>query len=396
MSDSDNNAAQTTANPRRRKRLLALLAVLVILGGGAFAAWHLLYGRWYEETDDAYVDGNVVDITPQVAGTVVSIHADDGDLVQAGQPLVELDPADAEVALRSAEANLARTVRNVRGLFSNVDGYQAEVESREVDLQRARNDFQRRQKLAATGAISKEELAHARDALAAAESALRSARQQFSTGHALVDGTQIANHPDVQAAAAQLRQAYLDRARTTLPAPVTGYVAKRTVQVGSRVQPGTPLMAVIPLEQVWIDANFKETQLRQMRIGQPVEIHADLYGDDVAYQGHVESLGVGTGSAFSLLPAQNASGNWIKIVQRLPVRIALDPQQLQDHPLRIGLSTRVSVDLHDQDGPVLAAQPRPQAAFSTEVYARQAADADALIARLIQENAPQADAQAAR
>ncbi|RSD00312.1 HlyD family efflux transporter periplasmic adaptor subunit [Pseudomonas aeruginosa] len=372
-------------NPKRKRWLLILLAVIV-LATLASVAWEFFYGRWHEDTDDAYINGNVVQITPQIVGTVVSIGADDGDLVRKGQELVRFDPSDADIALQRAEANLAHTVRQVRGLFSNVDGYRAEVATRKVALAKAEADYKRRKNLADDGAISQEELAHARDALDSAKASLTSSEQQLNTNRALVDDTQITSHPDVKAAAAQLRQAYLDDARSTIVAPVTGYVAKRSVQVGQRVQPGTALMAVVPLDQIWIDANFKETQLKHMRIGQPVEIRSDLYGSDVRYSGTVDSLGVGTGSAFSLLPAQNATGNWIKIVQRVPVRIHIDPQELQKHPLRIGLSMDVKVDLHDQSGPALAQQPPREALFSTDVYQQQLASADKLIERLIEAN----------
>ncbi|WP_160288676.1 HlyD family efflux transporter periplasmic adaptor subunit [Pseudomonas sp. QL9] len=377
---------ETTGGNPQRKRWLLILTVVVILAGIAAAAWELLYGRWHEDTDDAYVNGNVVQITPQITGTVVSIGADDGDLVQKGQVLVKFDPSDADVALQQAEANLARSVRQVRGLYSNVDGYKADVAAKKVALAKAEADFKRRQNLANDGAISQEELAHARDALDTARSSLTSSEQQLDTSRALVDDTVISSHPDVKAAAAKLRQAYLDDARAVIVAPVTGYVAKRTVQVGQRVQPGAALMAVIPLDQVWIDANFKETQLQHMRIGQPVEIRSDLYGSSVQYQGSVESLGVGTGSAFSLLPAQNATGNWIKIVQRVPVRIRVDAKQLEEHPLRIGLSMDVKVDLHDQSGPALAQQSPHEAVFSTDVYQQQLASADQLIEQLIHAN----------
>ena len=377
---------QDGGNPRKRRVMLLALALIVILAGVGVWAWHELYGRWNESTDDAYVNGNVVEITPQVTGTVVSIGADDGDLVREGQVLVQFDPNDAEVALQSAQANLARTVRQVRGLYSNVDGMKAQVHAQEAEVQKAQENYTRRKNLAAGGAISQEELSHARDDLTSAQNALANARQQLKTTSALVDDTVVSSHPDVQAAAAQLRQAYLSNARSTLIAPVTGYVAKRTVQLGQRVQPGTALMAVIPLDQLWIDANFKETQLRDMRIGQPVDIEADLYGSDVKYSGTVDSLGAGTGSAFALLPAQNATGNWIKIVQRVPVRIHINAEELTKHPLRVGLSTQVNVDLHDQSGPVLAQQPPQKASFSTQVYDRQLADADAMISRLIHEN----------
>ncbi|MDH1008757.1 efflux RND transporter periplasmic adaptor subunit [Pseudomonas nicosulfuronedens] len=382
-------------NPKRKRWLLILLAV-VILAGLASVAWEVLYGRWHEDTDDAYVNGNVVQITPQITGTVVSIGADDGDLVHKGQVLVKFDPSDADIALQQAEANLARTVRQVRGLFSNVDGYKADVATKKVALAKAEADFKRRQNLANDGAISQEELAHARDALDTARSSLTNSEQQLDTNRALVDDTVIASHPDVKAAAAKLRQAYLDDARAVIIAPVTGYVAKRTVQVGQRVQPGTALMAVIPLDQVWIDANFKETQLKHMRIGQPVEIRSDLYGSEVKYSGTVDSLGVGTGSAFSLLPAQNATGNWIKIVQRVPVRIRVNAEELAKNPLRIGLSMDVNVSLHDQSGPALAQQPPHEAVFSTDVYQEQLASADQLIEKLIQANLADANHRTAQ
>jgi membrane fusion protein (multidrug efflux system) len=394
--ETTQQAPQDGSNPRKRKVMLLALALIVILAGVGVWAWHELYGRWNESTDDAYVNGNVVEITPQVTGTVVSIGADDGDLVREGQVLVQFDPNDAEVALQSAQANLARTVRQVRGLYSNVDGMKAQVHAQEAEVQKAQENYNRRRNLAAGGAISQEELSHARDDLTSAQNALANARQQLKTSSALVDDTVVSSHPDVQAAAAQLRQAYLTNARSTLIAPVTGYVAKRTVQLGQRVQPGTALMAVIPLDQLWIDANFKETQLRDMRIGQPVDIETDLYGSDVKYSGTVDSLGAGTGSAFALLPAQNATGNWIKIVQRVPVRIHINAEELARHPLRVGLSTQVDVNLHDQSGPVLAQQPPQKATFSTQVYDRQLADADAMITRLIHENSAVAGKTAQR
>ncbi|WP_324727468.1 efflux RND transporter periplasmic adaptor subunit [Pseudomonas chlororaphis] len=384
-----NNAPENTpdsANPRKRKVMLLGLVALIALGGLGVFAWYELYGRWNESTDDAYVNGNVVEITPLVTGTVVSIGADDGDLVHEGQVLINFDPNDAEVGLQSAEANLARTVRQVRGLYSNVDGMRAQVAAQKAEVQKAQDNFNRRRTLASSGAISQEELSHARDDLTSAQNALANAQQQLNTTNALVDDTVVSNHPDVQSAAAQLRQAYLTNARSTLIAPVTGYVAKRTVQLGQRVQPGTALMAVIPLDQLWIDANFKETQLRDMRIGQPVDIEADIYGSEVKYSGTIDSLGAGTGSAFALLPAQNATGNWIKIVQRVPVRIHVNAEELARHPLRVGLSTVVNVDLHDQSGPVLAQQSPQKASFSTNVYDRQLSEADALIARLIHDN----------
>lgn len=384
--DTKQDNVKKDSNPRKRKFLLIGLALIVILGGLGVWAWHELYGRWNESTDDAYVNGNVVEITPLVTGTVTSIGADDGDLVRAGQVLLQFDPSDAAVGLQSAEANLGKTVRQVRGLYSNVDGMKAQLAAQRAEVKKAQDNYNRRKNLAAGGAISQEELSHAHDDLISAQSALNNVQQQLASSVALVDDTEVSSHPDVKAAAAQLRQAYLANARSTLIAPVTGYVAKRTVQLGQRVQPGTALMAVIPLNELWIDANFKETQLGKMRIGQPVEIESDLYGSDVKFSGTIDSLGAGTGSAFALLPAQNATGNWIKIVQRVPVRVHINADELAEHPLRIGLSTVVNVNLHDQSGPVLAQQPPKKASFSTNVYEQQLAEADAVIARLIHEN----------
>ncbi|MHB1272374.1 MAG: HlyD family efflux transporter periplasmic adaptor subunit [Rhodanobacter sp.] len=391
MSSQNPVVAETPAVPQPKKNprgmLLRMLGVVVLLGLVGWALWYFLDGRWYEGTDDAYVNGNVVQITPQIAGTVVSIGADDGDWVRAGEVLVRFDPSDADVTLAEARANLANTVRKVRGLYSNVTGARADVAARKVAVDKARADYQRRRDLARSGAISAEELAHAHDALTTAESGLTAVEQQYQTSKVLVDDTVVASHPDVQIAAARLRAALLADSRTTLVAPVDGYVAERTVQLGQRVLPGAPLMAVVPLHGVWIDANFKETQLTNMRIGQPVQITSDVYGSAVTYKGRVQSLGVGTGSAFSLLPAQNATGNWIKIVQRIPVRVVFtDPRQLDQHPLRLGMSLAVDVNLHDRSGPTLATQSPTRPAFSTAIYRQQLDKADAEIAQIIHAN----------
>lgn len=383
---SDTNQAAPPKG-RNRRVMLRILGVLVLIGIIGFVVWYMLISRWYESTDDAYVNGNVVQITPQITGNVVSIGADDGDFVKLGDVLITLDKADADVALENAAANLANTVRKVRGLYSTVSGAQADVAVRQTALQKARDDYNRRVKLVNDGAISTEELSHAKDALTAAESSLTTAQQQLQTNRVLVDDTVVISHPDVKAAVAQYRAAYLTEIRTTMVAPVTGYVAKRIVQVGQRVQPGAALMAVVPLHDVWIDANFKETQLAHMRIGQPVKVTSDIYGHSVKYDGKVLELGVGTGGAFSLLPAQNATGNWIKIVQRMPVRVVFtDPKQLDQDPLRIGMSLDVKVDLHDESGPKLAHEVPTKPAFSTDIYQQQLAHADEQVAQIIRTN----------
>ncbi|HZC86838.1 MAG TPA: efflux RND transporter periplasmic adaptor subunit [Steroidobacteraceae bacterium] len=342
---------KTKAVPKttRRWRLLGgLLAVLATVGAVYGTYWAQVL-RYRQSTDDAYVGGNVVQITPQISGTVVAVGADDTQFVKAGQPLVRLDPADAHVALDQAEAQLARTVRDVRNLYATSSQLAATVQMRETELAAARSDLARRQQLVVTGAISGEELQHAVDAVKTAQAQLIAAGQQLAGNRARVDGTTLEDHPQVRDAAAAVRNAYLTLDRTELTAPVAGFVARRNVQLGQRVSPGAPLMAVVPLDQVWVDANFKEPQLAHMRIGQPVRVTADLYGGHVVYHGTVAGFGAGTGAAFSLLPAQNATGNWIKIVQRVPVRIALDPREIAAHPLQIGLSMKAEVDVKGGD-----------------------------------------------
>jgi membrane fusion protein (multidrug efflux system) len=326
---------------------------------------------------------------------VVAIGADDTQFVKAGQPLVRLDQADARVALDQAEAQLARTVRDVRNLFATTSQLQAAVQLRETDLSGAQNDLARRQRLGSSGAVSAEELQHSTDAVKAAQAGLLAAQQQLAANRAHIDGTTLKDHPQVRDAAAAVRNAYLTLARTELPAPVSGFVARRNVQLGQRVGPGAALMAVVPLDQVWVDANFKEPQLARMRVGQPVTLTADLYGGRVVFHGTVAGFGAGTGAAFALLPAQNATGNWIKIVQRVPVRIALDSREIAAHPLQIGLSMKADVDVHGSgDGARLRQLPGNAAAWSTDVFGSSDALADARVQSIIAANQSGAAARA--
>jgi membrane fusion protein, multidrug efflux system len=372
------------ASNRKRKITMILLFVVILIAAVAYGLYYFLDARFHVDTDDAYVNGNVVQITPQVTGTVVAVNADNTQTVRMGEPVVVLDPADARIALQQAEANLAQTVRRVHGLYVDDDQYRADVAQRQSDLSKAHDDLQRRLATGMTGAVSDEEISHAHDALRSARAALDSAQQRLASNRALTMNTTIERHPDVLAGAAKVRDAYLAYARNTLPAPVTGYVAERSVQVGQRVSPGTPLMSVVPLEQVWIDANFKEWQLRNIRVGQPVLLTADVYGSSVSFRGKVVGFSPGTGSALALLPAQNATGNWIKVVQRLPVRIEVDPRQLHQHPLRVGLSMNVDVDIKDQSGGQLGDP--PNSSYTTNVFAKYGDEANAEIERIIAEN----------
>jgi len=351
--------AEDKADPQtRRRQLLTILGVVVVVGLILYGLYWLLYARHFEGTDDAYVGGDVVSITSRDPATVYALHADNTQSVARGQLLIEFDPSRAEAAFDAAKAALAQAVRGTRTNFSKVNQFSAQVRAAQVAVDQAQEDYRRRQ--TAGESVSREELNHARDAVTAAQANLKSAEAGLAQAEASVQGTNVANNPDVLAAIAQFRSAAITYSHMKLYAPVSGVVAQRTVQVGQQVAPGTPLMAVVPLDSVWIDANFKEGQLEDMRIGQPVTVTADIYGGSVTYHGHVEGLGAGSGSAFALLPPQNASGNWIKIVQRVPVRVALDRNELRDHPLRIGLSVDVSVDVADTSGPAIGtARPHP-------------------------------------
>jgi membrane fusion protein (multidrug efflux system) len=391
--------APEAGNGKRRRALTALAAVVIVAGGG-WGLYEWLVASHYEDTDNAYVQGNVIQITPQIGGTVMAINADDTDFVKAGQPLVQLDPADAKVSLEQAEAALAQAVRQTRTLYANNGSLAAQVTLRQSDIvkaqsdiAKAQDDLQRRRALSGNGAVSKEELNHAetqldtaKSQLAAAQAGVVAAKEALVSNQSLTDGTSVAQHPSVLAAAAKVREAYLATQRVAMPAPVDGYVAKRTVQLGQRVAAGTPMMSIVPLNQLWVDANFKEVQLRNIRIDQPVKLTADVYGKKIEYSGKVAGLGVGTGSAFALLPAQNATGNWIKVVQRVPVRIALDPEQLKANPLRIGLSMDAEIDISSKSGKMLADAPRGSALTQTQVYSQLDRGADAEVDRIVAAN----------
>ena len=373
----------------RNKHLLLLSLFFVAIAVGAGIWWFtVLYGS--ETTDDAYVAGNVVPVMPQVAGNVITWHVEDTQLVKAGMPLVEMDPTDARLALLRAETQLAQTLRQVQQQMAELKQFDATIALRQAELDRVAGDQHRREVLGMNNAVGKEEVLHARQSVIAGRAALQVAVLQRKALYVKLQNTLLAEQPEVRHSAELVRQAWLDLQRMTILSPVSGVIAKRSVQVGSHVAVGTPLMAVVPLDQLWVDANFKEVQLEKFRIGQPVELQADLYGDKITYHGEVEGLAAGTGGVFSLLPAQNATGNWLKVVQRLPVRIKLRADELQQHPLRLGLSMLVTVDVSKSDGPLLT-EAKPKAALATTQSLNvDLRGADERVARIIADNS-QAD-----
>jgi membrane fusion protein (multidrug efflux system) len=366
----------------KRKRQLIVLTLLILAVAIALFLYWFLHLRFYESTDDAYVGGNVVQISAQVGGTVTAVKADDTQIVQVGQPLVELDAADAQVAMAQAEAALAQAVRQTRQVFLNNDNLEAAVTTAQTNLDRAREDLRRRQGGIDAGAVSQEDVTHAQDMVKTTTAALKQAHTALAVNQALTDKTNVTDHPNVQQAAAQVRNAYLNFSRVNVAAPITGFVSKRSIQVGQRIAAGTPMMAIVPLEQIWIDANFKESQLKDIHLGQAVEVVSDAYGPGVVFHGVVQGFSAGTGSAFSLLPAQNATGNWIKIVQRVPVRVALDPEEIKAHPLRVGLSTTATIDIrsHAKINPATTN-------YQTDIYKNLNAEADVIVRRIISQNA---------
>ncbi len=387
MTQTNNSGAAAESQPPAKKLINAQTVVAAaLLTGAAAAAWLLLAPTDKEVTEDAYVDGNVVQVTPQLSGSVTQIGADNTEYVRAGQVLVQLNEVDAQLALARAEAQLSKAVRQVRVEFSNASQFRANLTLRATDLSRAEADLARRHDLSSSGAISGEDMQHAEDAVKVARAALSVAEQQLASASALVDQTSITSHPEVQAAISQLRDAYIASVRTTLRAPVSGLVTKRNVQLGQRVNAGASLMSIVPPEQMWVNANFKESQLGQIRIGQPVTLSADVYGKAVHYSGRVIGQDAGTGSAFALLPAQNATGNWIKVVQRVPIRIALDARQLAAHPLKLGLSMHVAVDTSNRSGPVAMNTVANRPAYSTDVFKHELERADQLVERIVAAN----------
>jgi membrane fusion protein (multidrug efflux system) len=382
------DSGMAATDPRKRRRVLLIVGALFVLAALAwFLLWLLVFSKRVK-TDNAYVGGNQVAISAQVPGTVVAILADDTQRVEAGQVLVKLDSTDADIRLQQARSALAQAVRSVRQQTSSASGADAQLAASRIDLKKVEADLQRHLPLLAAHAESPEIVQHLRDGVEQARAAVTAAQAQADAAHAAIQGTDVAKNPAVMQARANFRAAWVAAQRNAIYAPVSGYVAQRSVQLGNSVQPGQQLMTVVPLHDLWIEANFKESQLRHIRIGQSATIESDTYGDDAEFHGKVVGLGAGTGSVFSLLPAQNATGNWIKVVQRVPVRISLDNAELDKHPLRIGLSTTVTVDITNDDGRVLAAAPANQPVAQTTVYEQMASKADAEAEQVIRANLP--------
>ena len=348
--------------------------------------WWAVWGRFYQGTDDAYVHGNQVRLTPQISGYVKAIYAEDTELVEEGQILVELDATDRTIAFEKAKNELALKVREVTQLFETAYVIAGEYEKSQANLVEMEVLFANRKEVVESGAISIEEFITAETNYYAAQASLISVQYQLMRALSEIQNTTIETHPIVEKAKTSLREAYVNLQRCILKSPVAGIIAQRKVQVGGTVDPTSALMAIIPLNQMWIEANYKEVDLTKIRIGQSAHMTADIYGRDVVYTGEVVGIGIGSGAVFSPLPPQNATGNWIKIVQRIPVRISLSQEQLRQNPLRLGLSMHVDVDLHDMSGTRVPQKSMEKPVYQTYVFNSQMAGVEQVIEQIIREN----------
>ena len=387
MSDqhSDTQNSSNNKSQQRKKGLSIFILLLLLIAIGSAAYW-FFFIKGFEETEDAYVSGNQVMVSAQVAGNISKINVDNMDPVQAGDVLLELDDTNAKLSFEQAKSNLANAVRQVSQLNYTVKQLKSAVRANEITLAQAQGNLNRRVQLVKDGAIDKESFQHAKEAVELAKANLTTSQNQLGANQALLLDGPLSEQPQIQSAISNLKQAWLNLERTKIRSPIKGYVARRNAQVGQAVSVGGALMAVVTTDQMWLDANFKETQLTHMRIGQPVEIHFDLYGKDKTFNGKVVGIEMGTGSAFSLLPTQNATGNWIKVVQRVPVRIQLDPQQLAENPLRIGLSATVKVNVSDSKGETLRDQAPATTLYSTNVLQYDESAVNNLIESIIRDN----------
>ncbi|MCH9625575.1 MAG: putative multidrug resistance protein EmrK [Chlamydiales bacterium] len=371
-------ASEETSNHKKRNRWLMILASVFLIAGLVWFLFWLFIGRFYVYTEDAYVHGNEVMLTPQVSAGVKAIYADDTDLVEQGQLVIELDRTDHEIRLEELKKILSNTVREVAALFQDVEAKEAEVVLKAAELRQAELDLEHRVPLVKTGAVSLEEFETYQTAVLVAASALALAEKEYEASNVLIEGTTVKTHPRVQEAAWNVRQGYLNLIRCQIWAPATGYIAKRSAQVGDQVSIGDTLLYIVPLDYIWVEANYKETKLRAVRIDQPVSFKADIYGDSVEYHGKIVGFQPGSGNAFSLLPPENASGNWIKIIQRVPVRVSIDPKEIREHPLFLGLSMRVTVDVHSTDGKMLSQVATKEPLYTTPIYQKQREEMEAI------------------
>ena len=387
MSDQQTDTQNSSNNKsQQRKKGLSIFILLLLLIAIGSAAYWFFFIKGFEETEDAYVSGNQVMVSAQVAGNIAKINVDNMDPVQAGDVLLELDDTNAKLSFEQAKSNLANAVRQVSQLNYTVKQLKSAVRANEITLAQAQGNLNRRVQLVKDGAIDKESFQHAKEAVELAKANLTTSQNQLEANQALLLDGPLSEQPQIQSAVSNFKQAWLNLERTKIRSPIKGYVARRNAQVGQAVSVGGALMAVVTTDQMWLDANFKETQLTHMRIGQPVKIHFDLYGKDKTFDGKVVGIEMGTGSAFSLLPTQNATGNWIKVVQRVPVRIQLDPQQLAENPLRIGLSATVKVDVSDSQGETLRNQAPTTTLYSTNVLQYDESVVNNLIESIIRDN----------
>ena len=385
VQQADTQTSSNNKSQQRKKGLSIFILLLLLISLGSAAYWYFFI-KGFEETEDAYVSGNQVMVSAQVAGNISKINVDNMDPVLAGDVLLELDDTNAKLSFEQAKSNLANAVRQVSQLNYTVKQLKSAVRANEITLAQAQGNLNRRVQLVKDGAIDKESFQHAKEAVELAKANLTTSQNQLGANQALLLDGPLSEQPQIQSAVSNLKQAWLNLERTKIRSPIKGYVARRNAQVGQAVSVGGALMAVVTTDQMWLDANFKETQLTHMRIGQPAEIHFDLYGKDKTFDGKVVGIEMGTGSAFSLLPAQNATGNWIKVVQRVPVRIQLDPQQLAENPLRIGLSATVKVNVTDSQGETLRDQAPATPLYSTNVLQYDESAVNNLIESIIRDN----------
>lgn len=384
----ENNAETelTSEQKTKRKKAFGIFFFILIITTALTALYWFFFLKDYQSTEDAYVNGNQIMISSQVAGNVRQINVENMDFVHAGDVLLELDDTDYQLSFSQAQNTLAGAVRQISQLGYTVKQLEATVQANQTALTKAQGDLARREQLGKSGAIDKESLQHAREAVMTAEANLKAVKNQLAANKSLLMNVPLKEQPEIQKAISSVKQAWLNLQRTKITSPIDGYVARRSTQVGQKVAVGSALMAVIANDQMWVDANFKETQLKDMRIGQPVKLSFDLYGHDVKFDGKIEGIEMGTGSAFSVLPAQNATGNWIKVVQRVPVRISLDPQQITRYPLRIGLSTLVEVNIADTKGEMLSQQKRTAPLYATNTLSYDESAVENLIEKIIRDN----------